>query len=491
MRKVLFGAVFGLLLLYLVLLIPSTESSPPRGAGQRPFLWNQDQRWAALEHRFLQARLVGCRGTSATIDSGLVNGQHLLAALSSQPFRAADPLFDTLEQVIFNLGPPVAACQTRLQEYLDFVTRMRSAVKDQSLRWDMGALEVRQRMYRLLYGGRAAVEEVLLQAPYGTFPPLTLAYGEPSATPSTTLLGVPIHSGDILVSRGGAPTSALIARGNDYPGNFSHVALVYVDDSTRSASIVEAHIERGVAIATPEEYLKDVKLRLMILRLRADLSFMKSDPLLPHRAARAALERARARHTPYDFAMDFHDTTRLFCSEVASTPYRANGVTLWMGLSSISTPGVVSWLSGFGVRHFDTEEPSDLEYDPQLRIVAEWWDPETLFKDHIDNAAIDALLEGAEKGEKLEYSWYLLPAGRIMKLYSGILNLLGYDGPVPEGMSAEAALRNLWFSTRHKAITQRVLQYVSESTARTGYRPPYWELVALARRSKSELYSSR
>jgi len=352
-------------------------------------------------------------------------------------------------------------------------------------------LEVRQRMYRLLYGGRAAVEEVLLQAPFGTFPPLTLAYAEPSAAPSTTILGVPIYSGDILVSRGGAPTSALIARGNDYPGNFSHVALVYVDDSTRSASIIEAHIERGVAVATPEEYLKDVKLRLMVLRLRADLPFMESDPLLPHKVARAALERAKAQHIPYDFAMDFHDTTRLFCSEVASTPYRANGVTLWMGLSSISTPGVVSWLSGFGVQHFETQEPSDLEYDPQLRVVAEWRDPETLFKDHLDNAAIDALLEGAEKGEELEYSWYLLPVGRMMKLYSSVVNLLGHDGPVPEGMSAEAALRNLWFSARHRAITERVMQYASEVTARNGYRPPYWELLALARQAKSELYTNR
>ena len=45
-----------------------------------------------------------------------------------------------------------------------------------------------------------------------------------------------------------------------------------------------------------------------------------------------------------------------------------------------------------------TLEPSDLEYDPQLTVVAEWHDPGTLFKDHLDNAVTDVLLEDANSG---------------------------------------------------------------------------------------------
>jgi hypothetical protein len=489
MRRPLFHIASGLILLYGVLLIPSVESPPPPGAGRTPFRWNQDERWAALECQFVQNRRLGCERISRMTDSNFIQGYRSVARLASQAFQPTDSILDAMEQVIFTLGPMIAACRSRLPDYLNLFTKMRSALKDQSRQWDMSAANVRQRMYRLLYGGRAAVEEVLLQVPFGAVPPLTLGDGEPSSTPSTQILGVTIHSGDILVSRGGAPTSALIARGSDYPGNFSHVALVYVDDSTTHASIIESHIERGVAVATPEEYLRDIKLRVMVLRLRADLPFMKADPLLPHRVARTALERAMAGHIPYDFSMDFYDSTKLFCSEVASTPYRAHGVTLWMGLSSISTPGIVAWLFGFGVRHFETQEPSDLEYDPQLNVIAEWRDPETLYKDHIDNAATDVLLEGAERGEKLEYSWYLLPVGRAMKAYSAILNLLGKEGPIPEGMDAEAALRNIWFSSRHSAITERTAYYASEAARRNGYRPPYWELVALARRAKNELYA--
>src|SRR2546426_10213360 len=118
-----------------------------------------------------------------------------------------------------------------------------------------------------------ALEEVMLQAPSSVEIPQSIPGTDgASRTPSVRLLGINLHSGDILVSRGGAPTSALIARGNDYPGNFSHVALLHVDAATGRASVVESHIERGVVIASLEEYLQDKKLRIMVLRLRSDLA---------------------------------------------------------------------------------------------------------------------------------------------------------------------------------------------------------------------------
>src|SRR5512136_2658357 len=286
----------------------------------------------------------------------------------------------------------------------------------------------RDLLYRLIYGGRAALEEVMLQAPAGSCPARILGDAVPSVTPSYTFRDLKLHSGDILVSRGGAPTSAMIARGNDYPGNFSHVALLYVDEKTREPAIIESHIERGVVISSVKEYIKDKKLRIMVLRLRPDLPQMKADPMLPHKAAKRAYEEAKGRHIPYDFEMDYLEPSKWFCSEVASWAYRQFGVELWKGTTHMSAPGLVRWLSAFGVTHFETQEPSDLEYDPQLTVVAEWRDPETLRKDHIDNAVTDVMLEGAEKGEALTYPWYLLPVARVMKGYSLALNLLGKEG---------------------------------------------------------------
>jgi hypothetical protein len=187
--------------------------------------------------------------------------------------------------------------------------------------------------------------------------------------------------------------------------------------------------------------------------------------------------------------MDYDDPEKQFCSEVASAAYREEGVELWMGVSHLSSPGLIRWLSKLGVRHFETQEPSDLEYDPQLVVVAEWRDPETLFQDHVDNAVIDALLQGAEAGSPLDYQLILLPVVRVMKGYSVVKNLFGGVGPVPEGMSASTALRVSELTRRHARIKGQVLQSAEQFRHERGYVTPYWELVRMAveAREKPEL----
>jgi hypothetical protein len=398
------------------------------------------------------------------------------------------PLFDDLETNFFRVAPLVAAGGLSLTPtvFLETGAQLRREVKRQSEHWPVDTRETRERIYRALYGSRAAVEEALLQLPRGQIPAITRGDDEPSVTPSAMAQDVKLHSGDILVSRGGAATSALIARGNDFPGNFSHVALAHVDERTKQVSVIEAHIESGVGVRPIEAYLAETKLRIMLLRPRANLPGLAMDPMLPHKAASLALSNALARHIPYDFAMDHADPAKQFCSEVAAAAYQAFDVKLWSALSQLSTPGVTSWLAALGVRHFETQEPSDLEYDPQLRVVAEWRDPETLFKDHVDNAVIDAMLEGAERGEKLSYNHWLLPFARLAKVWSGVLNQFGKIGPIPEGMSATTALRVDRLKQDHAAIVARVMTAAKVFRTERGYMPPYWELVRLARQARAQ-----
>lgn len=467
--------------LYALLLIPDPPPPPVHGAGQAPFVWNRDAFWSELEAQFVRAKAADRAALAAPIDESRAAIEHRLDALATTDFPVSAPVFEALETDFFRLAPMVAASPDHLPGFLHTFVRMRSLVKRQSEHWPMEARETRVRLYRLLYGGRAAIEEAMLQAPQGQLPALLTGEDEWSATPSAAVQGVTLHSGDILVSRGGVATSALIARGNDFPGNFSHVALVHVEASTGEVTVIESHIERGVTVSPIETYLRDTKLRILVLRLRATLPALRANPQLPHRAAARARAAAVRRHIPYDFAMDFEDPTRQFCSEVASAAYRSEGVTLWMGMSHLSTPGVIAWLSALGVRHFETQEPSDLEYDPQLRVVAEWRDPETLFQDHTDNAVIDVMLEAAEQGEPLGYNLFHLPLCRVLKAYSVAKNWLGAVGPIPEGMSATTALRVRQLRTHHAAVKARLLGGVDRFKAERGYVPPYWALVSMAR----------
>jgi hypothetical protein len=439
--------------------------------------------WSQLEESFAEARAEAPEQVLMAFYSSLARNLQLLNALAASNLPPTAPLFDEMETNFFQLATMTAAGGERipLPVFLQAYARLRSEVKRQSEHWPMEKGDTRERLYRALYGARAAVEEVLLQLPSDRIPAVIEGDREPSQMPSARVHDLTIHSGDILVSRGGAATSALIARGNDFPGNFSHVALAHVDEQTSEVSVIESHIECGVTVSPIAKYLGETKLRIMALRLRSDLPQLLADPLLPHKAASQALREATSRHIPYDFAMDHADPAKQFCSEVAAAAYAPLGVTLWMGMSHLSTPGVTSWLAALGVRHFETQEPSDLEYDPQLRVVAEWRDPETLFKDHMDNAVIDVMLENAEKGERLGYEWHKLPFARLAKGYSLVMNWFGGVGPIPEGMSATTALRVQKLKANHAAIVACLLEKAQKFKIERGYVPPYWELVRLAR----------
>jgi hypothetical protein len=463
------------------LFTPEMDAALAAPAGQRPFVWGQDDVWAELEET--STTVTDCDAEAENIAAHLAGVDRAIVVLREERHRHSDPIFGELERSMFEAAARIAACPSHLPELVERTRALRNAVKNQSIYWDLRDRGARDVLYRLLYGSRAALEEVILQAPRRNLENTMGGIDEPSRAPSVTIQGVELHSGDILLSRGGAPTSALISRGNDYPGNFSHVALLHVSEDG-APTVIESHIERGVVTSTVEEYLEDTKLRIAVLRVRANHSAMLRDPMIPHRAAERALNGVRAGHVPYDFRMDWRDPSGQFCSEVAYAAYLPEGIRLWRGLSSMSSEGLTRWLGAFGVRNFVTLGPSDLEYDPQVRVVAEWRNPDTLFADHMDNAVSDVLLESAERGANVEYSYPLLPIARVMKGYSVVLNSFGRVGPVPEGMSATTALRAEWLRERHRQVLAGLRTRVRAYRREHGRRPPYWTLVALAREAE-------
>lgn len=480
MKKKIIYSFLGVVLLYGLLMTPV---DPPieiqSKANANPFIWNQDEKWEQLEEQFNEMRIDTGISHENTIQAKITNINTFLDELENNNFSPEDIRLDSLLNEFFKLGPLIAAEGESHQDFVELFNRSRRVIKNESIDWDINKDETRIALYKTLYGMRAAVEEVLLQSEK-EIDPVIYVQEEESATPSTEILGIKVHSGDLLVSRGGAEVSALISRGNDYPGNFSHVALIYVEEETNEPYFIEAHIERGVAIATAEEYINDRKLRFMVLRPRHDLPEIKENPMTPHIAAKFMFEEAQKRHIPYDFKMNFFDPEAMFCSEVGSYAYKQYGIQLWQSESTISSYGVVTLLNTFGVENFVTQMPSDLEYDPQLSVVAEWRDTKALFEDHLYNAVIDAMLVCAENGEEIDYNKWILPVVRLAKGYSYLMNLIGKTGPVPEGMSAMQAAKSEAFINRHKALKEKVRAEAAEFSETQNYTPPYWELVRMA-----------
>ena len=474
----------GLTCAYVLLLFPEYAPPPTAGAGRNPFTWNRPQFWANLERSFVQARGADKTVVSNQVAQLLGESRSLLTGFSNSDFL--DPRWLKIETKLFELAPLVAADPGRLSEFVVLVNGIRREAKQQSSHWDLNSDSARARLYQLLVGSRMALEEVLLQNPEVAAHLPVECDAEPSQTAAVVFRGVTLRSGDILVSRGGAPTSALISRGNDYAGAFSHVSLFYVEPATGAACVIQSLIEKGVVVTPFQEYDYDRKLRFLVLRPRADWPTVAADPQVPHKAAALAHTQALARHTPYDFAMDYRDHSALFCSEVVSAAYEQFGMRLWMGASYLSSPTVTAWLGSVGVRHFMTQVPSDLEYDPQLRVVAEWREAPALWQAHLDDAVTDAMLADAKPGQPLPFNRLKLPFARAAKAYSVVLNQFGRFGPIPQGMSATAALRVSKYRADHAAIKERLTVIAAKFQETHHYSPPYWELVRLATQAQTE-----
>jgi len=466
----------GLGLVTLMMPVPAADVRP---AGEpTPFRWDAAEMFALLEAEFDAVRGLTPEDARLAADRFDASGEALLAEI-----EAAEPLpveaVAALAELQFRYGVLGAAHPGLLPRAESLVTRARVLVMRTAAGWpaERATHEV---LYRVVFGGRVTMEEALVQA--GPILPELVPIEEiPSATPFIEVQGVRVHSGDVLLSRGGAPTSALIARGSDFANTFSHAALAHVDAETGEGTVVESLIEAGTVLTTVEEYLESKKHRILVLRLRPDLPELRADPLLPHTAATGMLERLRAEPVAYDFAMDWTDPERMFCSEVIYHAFKDVGLDLWSHRSAMTTPGLVRWLGAMGVREFQTLVPSDLEYDPRFRAVVEWRDLEALLDYRLDNAITDALLEQADAGADLGYRWSMRPVGRLLKGASVVQVASGATPFIPVGMSSDAALRIRALVEIVNPIVKNELMRRAEMFAtERGYPAPYWSLVQLA-----------
>jgi len=391
-----------------------------------------------------------------------------------------------LESVQFQLASLAAAHPALLQQARDVVHLIRVRVLAASQAWQVSDAALHQALYRIIYGGRAAIEEALVQSNQ-ELDALTKFSPVPSAAPSVMIQGVNVHSGDVLLSRGGAPTSALIARGNPYPGQFSHVAMVYVDPVTEQPVVIEALLESGVVLTSVEEYLGRTSLRILLLRLRANDAVLTANPLAAHEAATYMYQKLQFEKLPYDFSMAWENDDGYFCSQVVYKAYKKMGVPLWAYKSKVKAKGLRRWLGQMGVRHFTMIIPSDLEYEPRLAPVAEWLKLDTLKDDRYDSAILDVLLEAAEQGYNLEYQWYQRIPGSVLKGVSVTKDMLGKEPKIPKGMSTDAALRVHSLTEKVHPLLKASLKHKAGAFHQAkGYHAPYWQLLIMARDSFDE-----
>jgi hypothetical protein len=211
-----------------------------------------------------------------------------------------------------------------------------------------------------------------------------------------------LKSGDVLVSRGNAPTSALIARLGDTDGQFSHAALVYVAPKSKRVYVMEEHIEVGSTLRPYEEYARDQNFRVTVYRHR--------DERLAADAARLMLERLYSPHNPnvvpYDFGMKMDDSSEMFCTEIVYEAYKmaSHGKVRIGRYRTTFNPKNRDLLDRFGIQTDSMYAPSDMEVEPDFELLGEWRDLSRVIMNQMMDAVLTKMLEWGDRGYRFDPS---------------------------------------------------------------------------------------
>lgn len=179
------------------------------------------------------------------------------------------------------------------------------------------------------------------------------------------------RSGDVILMRGTKNNSAAIARIGDVDSQFSHAAIVYIDEAGGSF-VVEALIEDGAVINPLKGVLEHGLARAVLFRHR-DGDLAARAATLIHDHVKRAIENGQP--ILYDFSMRLGPSNKLFCSKLVRIAYDdASEGKLRLPAFLTHFNANAPFYRQIGVKATETFAPGDLEIEPAFDLVAEWQD---------------------------------------------------------------------------------------------------------------------
>lgn len=209
-----------------------------------------------------------------------------------------------------------------------------------------------------------------------------------------------LQSGDVILSRGNAFTSAAIARLGSIDAQFSHLSFVYKDMAGKLWTI-EAHIELGSVVMPIQVHIDQKNSRSAVFRFK--------DAKLAHAAAQFMFDRVlkhqlTGKTVRYDFTMDYLNNDKLFCSEVLYQGFKDGaGLDLPFFKTKFNRE-ILPFLNSLGVNvnkntidSFRSFFPGDLEFDSRFELIAEWRNPGKIKLSRVRDALLTKIFEWMEK----------------------------------------------------------------------------------------------
>ena len=177
-------------------------------------------------------------------------------------------------------------------------------------------------------------------------------------------------SGDMMMTRTSSFVSAVIARIGDEDGQFSHAAMIYIDNNGQ-IYVMESLIEEGVKISPFGEWKKkNHHARAVLFRYHDE----KEGRNVANRLYQYIQLQLKSKgEIPYDFHMNDRDQSEIYCAELVQFGFNHSNIyTIPTFRSSYKRLENHPFLKELTIHTYEGFAPSDLEVEPHINLVAEW-----------------------------------------------------------------------------------------------------------------------
>ncbi|HRO66679.1 MAG TPA: hypothetical protein PL182_03840 [Pseudobdellovibrionaceae bacterium] len=316
---------------------------------------------------------------------------------------------------------------------------------------------------------------------------------------------VKLRSGDLILSRGNAYTSAAISRIGVEEAQFSHLAQIYIDapvgteltiaEALKDSRVytVEAHIEIGSFTRSFAKYAEDGNARAAQFRFRGSAENA-------HKAAKSIFtyvqnhqkKKMKAAHRtrlsvndnpPYDFKMNGKDHAEIFCAEIVSMGYANAGVKLPTFPTVLKKNELTDRMEIAVPAAF---APADMEIEPHFTQLAEWRDlrkiPSVMKKD----VALSSMFRWMAE-RKYAFQPSTVDMVKAMVAWTGRQTDLGFKERLPKNMN-QKIIRLTFAIDRTGALLEEELEKFETAQKLSGrkLRPMFWEQMSYLERFRKE-----
>jgi hypothetical protein len=352
------------------------------------------------------------------VDRNLLKAtQQVLNYVSSPVFTAEDcePFLNNIYSEIFSTSPDYFEKRVLETQHTDIANNLwlsRIALREKLKKWHdekllagncVGALKKAQRVGRSLEDYLLALSASNPRLLDDRSNATKVFEGPRQALQVEPRVGeIKLVSGDVLLSRGSAMTTALLARVADQGSEFSNLAIYHLDEKG-AGHVVESQLDVGAVVTSWESYRADGKSRMTVYR---------------HADAKVAAESAKkifqkisaskgAKKIQYDFAMDSKDHKNLYGAELVALAYDLGSqgkIKLPQFPSKVTVPDDL--LQRLTMNSKEIFAPADIELDSRFQLIGEWRDLNQVGVVHEIDSVMTAMLTWIQdKDYELKESW--------------------------------------------------------------------------------------